>query len=76
MKNEQKEKGDTEVTGDLDGPSVEWWGTVSGMHIRENGRKDSGDVKLGFLLSWVNLQRVCANSSMGSYSGRRKQHVV
>lgn len=50
----------TEVTGDLDGPSVEWWGTVSGTDIEENGSKDNGDVKHGLLLSWVKqCTRVC-----------------
>ena len=32
-------RGHTEVTGDLNGPSVEWWGTVSGTDIGENERK-------------------------------------
>ena len=65
-----------EVTGDLDGPSVEWWGTVSGTHIRENGRKDSGDVKHGLLLSWVNLHACVLTVAWAAIVAEGKQHVV
>ena len=49
---EKLAKKNMEVTGDLNGPSVEWGGgAVSGTGIGENGRKDNGDVQHGLLHS-------------------------
>lgn len=57
---EKLAKKNMEVTGDLNGPSVEWWGAVSGTGIGENGRKDNGDVQHGLLPSWMKqCTRVC-----------------
>ena len=46
------------------------------MHIRENGRKDSGDVKHGLLLSWVNLHACVLIVAWAAIVAEGKQHVV
>lgn len=78
---EKLAKKNMEVTGDLSGPSVEWWGAVSGTGIGENGRKDNGDVKHGLLVTKLGeIVHACVligtqvkkDRSMGRYSGRRE----